>query len=291
MALYWTTDDYQSQLLLSNSPDIPDYTGWQEWNTNSYLDYPSTISEIHPYDREYSGDATYLPDNCTNLFRGLTDLYEVSSDIFGHLCEFDHALITKDFSYMFQGCTSLQKVEMPWDSMFQWTVQNFKHMFDGCTSLTTFEMFPTGGSFTSCTGTDFTGMFNGCTSLRSVDFSRIESFTGQSITTTQMFNGCSSLTGIYVPSGMSWVSKIGVDTNMFASCALLPNWDGTTGKSKAFEGSGGYFSIKPAAGLTIYRKEYGTWMPGTLYYKQYGTWMPVEAMWKKEYGMWTPVGK
>ena len=90
---------------------------------------------------------------------------------------------------MFQGCTSLTKVNYFYTSKCDW----FVDMFNGCTSLTELPKFKFGKMYASNpTGPVITRMFKNCKSLTSIEF---EFKNGIYITgLDETFYGCSNLT-------------------------------------------------------------------------------------------------
>ena len=131
-----------------------------------------------------------------------------------------------NFSYMFNGCSSLTEVPL-FDTS---NGTNFSNMFYGCSSLTEVPLFDTSNStnfgfmFGYChsltevpqldtsNGTNFSNMFNSCellTTIPQLDVSNGTNF-------NQMFKGCTLLTDV------TFVGSINSSID-FSECSLLTN--------------------------------------------------------------------
>lgn len=84
-------------------------------------------------------------------------------------------------------------------------------------------------------------MFYDCSILTSITLSNKFVVRDDAIL-TNMFAGCSNLKNIYAPSGTDWSKGSGDGTDMFAGCSKLVPSGGAVDRSKAFVGSGGYFT-------------------------------------------------
>ena len=135
------------------------------------------------------------------------------------------------FRSLFEGFTALTSVDL--SGLYALYVSNMSSMFAGCSSLRTLDL----SGLETYNVLLMSQMFDGCSSLVSVDLSSINMST--TTTVSLMFRNCSSLTAIFVGDG--W--KDGSNTpNMFKGCTNLPNWDGTTDRSKANTGPDGYLN-------------------------------------------------
>ena len=108
-----------------------------------------------------------------------------------------------NFSYMFNGCSSLTEVPL-FDTS---NGTNFSNMFQNCSSLTEVPLFDTSNS------TNFSYMFNGCSSLTEVP----QLDTTNSTNFGYMFRNCTSLVTapqLDTSNGTNFI-------NMFNSCELL----------------------------------------------------------------------
>ncbi len=125
-------------------------------------------------------------------------------------------------------------------------VTSISGMFRGNPALTTLDL----SGLNTSSVQEMELVFIDCANLTTLDLS---SWDTSNVTDMQsMFKRCSSLTTIYVGDGWStenvpddWRSN-----TMFEGCTSLLNWDGTTNKSKAHTGTGGYLSVKTAPSTT-----------------------------------------
>ncbi|MBR6841593.1 MAG: BspA family leucine-rich repeat surface protein [Prevotella sp.] len=145
--------------------------------------------------------------------------------------------------YLFFQFTALTTVNGLENLNYKSSVTDMRAMFHSCSALTTLDLRNLNTA--SVTSMDF--MFHTCTSLTSLDISgwnteKVENMSG-------MFNNCTSLTAIYV--GNNWnVNKVSDSKDMFYACSNLPNWDGTTDKTRANTGADGYLNkVKVTANL------------------------------------------
>ena len=110
-----------------------------------------------------------------------------------------------DFSYMFRGCSSLEKIT--WNGRTS-AATNFGHLFEGCSSLKNIDasVFDTHGV------TDFGSLFRGCTPLESLDISQFD--TSNVTNMAYMFWHCGSLLQLDLSS---------FDTSKVTNCSLMFN--------------------------------------------------------------------
>ena len=100
------------------------------------------------------------------------------------LDDYDTSNVT-DMSYMFSGCSSLQKLDL---SNFDTSkVTDMCHMFSGCSSLEELDL----SGFDTSNVTCLFLMFCGCSSLEKLDLSNFD--TSKVTDMCRMFDGCSSL--------------------------------------------------------------------------------------------------
>ena len=112
-------------------------------------------------------------------------------------------------------------------------------MFNSCNKLQSININWTG--LVTSNVTDYRNMFYDCASLTSITLSNKFVVRDDAIL-TNMFTGCSKLESIIVPSGTDWSKGTGDGTDMFAGCSKLVPSGGAVDRSKAFVGSGGYFT-------------------------------------------------
>lgn len=125
-----------------------------------------------------------LPNNCSNLFNGLSNLEEIDFTT----CNTDD--IT-NMSNMFNGCEKLTNIDM---SVFDLSnVTNFSGTFRDCSLL---EFINFDGCEFSTSQVNVSNMFNGCDKLESIDLHEM-TFNGND--TTNMFMGCDSLQELKTP--------------------------------------------------------------------------------------------
>ena len=121
------------------------------------------------------------------------------------------------------------------------TGTSLKYLFQNFTNLTIIKDL---GNLNTSHVTNMQSMFSLCSNLTSIDLSSWN--TGNVTSMMSMFNNCSKLERICV--GADWsVAKVTMSTSMFTGCTKLPNWDGTTNKTHANTGAGGYLSFKLTA--------------------------------------------
>ena len=139
-----------------------------------------------------------------------------------------------DMNGMFFGCSQLVSLDVSgWNTE---SVTDMYGMFYDCKNLATLT-FGDNWSTAGVNGMAF--MFSGCSSLASLDVSGWN--TAKVTNMYGMFNGCSKLENIYVGDGWS-TDKVTSSDDMFKGCTKLPNWDGTTDKTHADTGQGGYLT-------------------------------------------------
>ena len=114
-------------------------------------------------------------------------------------------------------------------------VKNMYGVFHSCAALTSLDL----SEWNTTNVTSMESMFHTCMNLTTLNISgwntaSVENMSG-------MFNNCTSLTAIYV--GNNWnVNKVSDSKDMFYACSNLPNWDGTTDKTRANTGTDGYLN-------------------------------------------------
>ncbi len=168
--------------------EIPDdemimYIGEDCFEYNNYIEtviIPKTVLNI--------GEHAFV--GCTNL----KEVYFVSKEK-QEIADADLNLV---YRYAFQGCTSLELVDLS-----NVKVITLGHgAFAGCTSLKEIRKM-------SAIGTAFNGVFSGCTSLTSVDI------TGMHVSGTYVFSGCTKL------SDVTTGKFTAIGDGMFSGCTSL----------------------------------------------------------------------
>jgi len=144
----------------------------------------------------YITGCNYLPEDCSNLFRGLTNVPCIQFS--GVSTKY-----TTDMSYMFYNCSSLQSsYDISYSSIYETTYFNPE-------------------SFDTSRVTDMSGMFAGCSSLTNLNFNTSSFNTSKVKSMYYMFNECVSLTALDLKSfDTSAVESMGY---MFGSCVALSN--------------------------------------------------------------------
>lgn len=168
--------------------EIPDdemimYIGEDCFEYNNYIEtviIPKTVLNI--------GEHAFV--GCTNL----KEVYFVSKEK-QEIADADLNLV---YRYAFQGCTSLELVDLS-----NVKVITLGHgAFADCTSLKEIRKM-------SAIGTAFNGVFSGCTSLKSVDL------TGMHVTGNYVFSGCTGL------SDVTTGKFTAIGDGMFSGCTSL----------------------------------------------------------------------
>lgn len=174
-----------------------------------------------------SDGVIYLPENCDNLFLGMSALTTVDTEI----C--DTRFVTSMHG-MFQNCGNLTYVDVSdWDMS---NVTSISQMFYHCAKIDNLDV----SNWDTSSVTNMSQMFNGCSSLSYLDTSNwdMSNVTGSF---SYMFTNCKKLTAVDVDG---WVTK---DTRsisfMFLGCSKLEtidvsNWDtsNVTSMDNAFNG-------------------------------------------------------
>ncbi len=187
-----------------------------------------------------SDDIIYLPEDCQELFKGMTALTRVdainldtshvtnmhsmfmncSKLTFVDVSTWDVSKVT-DMSQMFYKCSSLDNLDVSnWDTS---RVKNMSQMFNSCSSLTSLDTDE--WDMSNVTGS-FNYMFHGCKELTAVDVDGWVTSDTKSI--SFMFCGCNKLTAIDVSK---WdTSNVTAMDNAFNSCSSVEvldvsNWN------------------------------------------------------------------
>ncbi|MCF0260825.1 MAG: BspA family leucine-rich repeat surface protein, partial [Erysipelotrichaceae bacterium] len=155
-----------------------------------------------------SSDRLILPEDCSQLFKGLKNLHSAET------VKFDTGL-TVNMTSMFEGCTSLTALDL--SSFNTCSVQDMGLMFSDCYGLTSVNL----SSFSTSAVTDMHYMFNNCKKLTSLDLTGFDTSNVESM--QKMFCTCSSLTALDL-SGFNTRSVNRID-HMFDGCSSLTSLD------------------------------------------------------------------
>jgi surface protein len=182
-----------------------------------------------------SNGMTMAPTNCSNLFRGFTNLININNlylldtsqvtnmlDMFYDcrkltsldVSNFNTSQVT-DMSGMFERCSSLTSLDV--SNFNESQVTDMSYMFYWCSSLTSLDL----SNFNTSQVTDMSYMFYWCSSLTSLDLSDFN--TSQVTNMSYMFIDCSRLTSLDVSNFNT--SQVTDMSDMFDGCSSLTNLD------------------------------------------------------------------
>ena len=170
-----------------------------------------------------------------------------------------------NFTAMFKDCTYLTSFKC-----YKWRIepQFLNDMFDGCTSLQTVDMSDSGSAFYNYLNSDswdiqMDRMFRNCVSLKEMHLDAMR-WRAPGFYVDQMFFGCINLEHIYVPLNYSdwtiryseWNPGIRGD-NVFFGDTKLPKWDGdySNKKCKLVSELGYFESTEPFYPLYYWAEE------------------------------------
>jgi len=150
-----------------------------------------------------------LPQKSSNLFSGLMSLKEIEG-----LSRID-ASKAKNMAYMFDGCESLEKLDLSsWDTG---SVTDMSCMFNECRSLTDLNV----SKWDTSHVTDMSWMFHLCDSLPELDVSRWD--TSKVCNMSNMFDSCASLEHLDIAD---WnTENVESMRQMFGGCQNLTSLD------------------------------------------------------------------
>lgn len=129
----------------------------------------------------------YMPEDCSNLFNGLSKLGNDGSAL--DLSEFDFSRVS-DVSFMFNNCSNLTQIIFPHSE--NGTVSSCKSMFQNCQKLQSADLSWMSGSKVI----DLSYMFKNCTSLTNVQLPQLD--TSNLTTVAYMFKECSNPNLVYL---------------------------------------------------------------------------------------------
>ena len=150
------------------------------------------------------------------LINGLFDKVDTNVEI-KILCSGNNLI---DTSYMFFGCTNLNKITFNKTCFDTTKVTNMHSMFDGCDSLTSLNV----SNFNTSNVTDMCAMFKDCSLLAELN---VSNFNTSNVTIMEgMFYECNSLTSLNVSNFNT--NKVTNMSYMFGGCTnltslILPN--------------------------------------------------------------------
>ena len=255
--------------------DIP---GWTSLKGNYSI---TTVTFDKSFD-DYHG-----LENTSGMFYGLIRLTTINN------LEYLHTEGVKTMSYMFDGCSSLETLDL--SNFDTGNVEDMHNMFDGCKALASLDVsnFNTEKvtnmklmfynckaltsldvkNFNTSNVTDMSAMFSGCEALTSLDLS---SFNTEKVSDMgYMFYNCYDLETIYCAEDADWSGvENRVYYGMFAKCTNLSGKCGSNEfpfdsneivgtYAKVYDGTnGGYFTYK---GNRSYTLEVGEAKMATLY--------------------------
>ncbi|MBP5276820.1 MAG: BspA family leucine-rich repeat surface protein, partial [Lachnospiraceae bacterium] len=160
--------------------------------------------------------------NCSNLLQNCV-IKEFSFEGFD---------VTKlqNASYMFSGCSSLEKVTFG-NEFYTDSLNNTSYMFNGCSSLTTLNLSSFDMTKVTNNNNNVSGMFNGCSKLTTIYANTTFDYSSKNI---DMFSGCSMLVG---GSGTAYADMPTTNNNSNQKKSKYACIDGGTTKP-------GYFTRK-----------------------------------------------
>lgn len=179
--------------------------------------------------------------NLSNFFYGCKSLKNIELNDY-----FSKATKVRNFSGMFQECSSLTSLKFEGFALF--SVTDMSEMFRGCSSLTSISFWKAWVDTSKVT--NMSGIFRGCSSLTNFDF--MSNFATFSVTNMSgMFRGCSGLTSISLLDWYFNTLKVTDMSNMFDGCygltsLTLPSYfvtDNVTNMSGMFKGCSSLISI------------------------------------------------
>ena len=130
---------------------------------------------------------------------------------FYYLSKFNTSLI-KDFSYLFQGDSSLTSVTFDKKSFVGTSATNISGMFEECSGLTSIDL--SGFNASNIISANYT--FQNCSNVETIDISGIDTSTIQNF--KYIFDSCSSLTTI---NGVLDMKSAVNYKGMFGNCPNL----------------------------------------------------------------------
>ena len=197
------------------SNEVPDLTGYQEginkWDLSAKKD-SSIVGWLDGNVLHIAGlNGVRANDKGGGLFANFTALKNV---------HFNNSFVTSNvtnFSYLFDGCTSLESVDLAGLDTSNGTT--LKNMFQNCSSLQTINI-----PISTTRAETFENMFRGCSSLEELN---LNSFNTSKVTNMrEMFRDCNRLMNLNVQSFDT--SKVTNMDGMFYQCQnlnrIVMNW-------------------------------------------------------------------
>ena len=178
-----------------------------DWDTQKVRSFASMFKECSSLSSlDLSNFDTTKATNIGSMFSGCSQL---SSIILGS--KFNTSLI-KDFSYLFQGDSSLTIFTFDKTSFVGTSATNISGMFEECSGLTSIDL--SGFNAYNIVSANYT--FQNCSNVETIDISGIDTSTIQNF--KYIFDGCSSLTTI---NGVLDMKSAVNYKGMFGTCPNL----------------------------------------------------------------------